>query len=240
MKLYEVKGTEPHFTGNLGNAKHRWGLPGIQTCAVCRAGGAIVGLQYPCVDLSGLAAKELEKLSNSWPVPFEEFLRLRELVRPLAPPGALLEPGTRFGPLEGIASGHFGQLFMQNPWSLYLRRESLERLQEVGIRGLKGCPLNVQFRVKRPPELWELELELHGRLHPNCLPLERLHPCPKCGNDPLTLPEKFWIDANSVPDSLDTFRLRDAPGLIIATERFVEAVHRLELCGVIFQELEAR
>lgn len=240
MKLYEVKGTAPHFTGNLGNAKHRWGLPGVQPCAVCRAGGAIVGLQYPCVDLSALPARELEKLSDSWPVPFEEFLRLRELVRPLAPKDALLEPGTRLGPLEGPASGHFGQLFMQNPWSLYLRREALEQLQEAGVRGLEGCPLNVHFRVKRPPELLELQLELHGRFHPSCLPQERPPPCPKCGNDPLTLPEKFWLDITSVPAGLDVFRLKDAPGFIVATERLIEAVHRLELDGVTFHELEAR
>jgi uncharacterized double-CXXCG motif protein len=240
MKLYELKGTEPRFTGNLGNAKHPWGLPGVQPCAVCRAGGGIVGLQYPCVDLSALPAWELEKLSDSWPVPFEEFHRLRELVRPLAPTSALLEPGTRLGPLEGPASGHFGQLFMQNPWSLYSRREALERLHDAGVRGLKGCPLNVSFRVKRPPELRELELELHGRFHPDCLPPNRKPPCPKCGNDPLTLPERFWLDARSLPADLDVFRFLDAPGFIIATERFIEAVRRLDLDGVTFQELEVR
>lgn len=240
MKFYEFKGTEPRFTGNLGNAKHKWGLPGVQPCAVCRAGGAIVGLQYPCVDLSVLPATELEKLSDSWPVPFAEFLRLRELVRPLAPTGALLEPGTRLGPLEGPASGHFGQLFMQNPWSLYSRREALEQLHDAGMRGLKGCSLNVSFRVKRPPELRELELELHGRFHPDCLPPDRKPPCPKCGNDPLTLPERFWLDAKSLPTDLDLFRFLGAPGIIIATERLVETVRRLDLAGITFQELEVR
>lgn len=240
MKLYEFKGTEPRFTGNLGNAKHKWGLPGVEPCVACRAGGGIIGLQYPCVDLSALPTSELEKLSDSWPVPFEEFLRLRELVRPFAPTGALLEPGTRLGPLEGPATGHFGQLFMQNPWSLYVRREALERLQDAGVRGLKGCPLSVRFRVKRPPELRELELELHGRFHPDCLPPDRKPPCVKCGNESLTLPERFWLDVSSLPSDLDVFRFLAAPGFIIATERFVEAVRYLELDGVIFQELEVR
>jgi uncharacterized double-CXXCG motif protein len=129
---------------------------------------------------------------------------------------------------------------MQNPWSLYLRREALEQLQDAGVRGLKGCPLNVSFRVKHPPELLELELELHGRFHPGCLPQDRKPPCPKCGNDPLTLPERFWLDAKSLPTGLDVLRFLDAPGFIIATERFVEAVHRLGLDGVTFQELEVR
>jgi uncharacterized double-CXXCG motif protein len=239
MRIYELKGTAPHFTGNLGNAKHRWGLPGVEPCSLCRAGGAIVGLQYPCVDLSALPASELAKLTDSWPVPFEEFLRLRELVRPWAPKDALLEPGARLGPLEGTASGQFGQLFMQNPWSLYLRREALARLQEAGVRGLEGCPLKVHFRVKSPPELRELQLELHGRFHPSCLPRERLPPCPRCGNDSLTMPETFWLDINSVPADLDVFRLKEAPGCIVATERLVEAVHSLKLDGVMFRELEA-
>src|SRR3712207_8507417 len=68
-------------------------------------------------------------LFRSWPVPYEEFVRLRELVRPLAPPGAVLKPGTGFGPLMGSATGHFGQLFMQNPWSLYRSEEHTSELQ---------------------------------------------------------------------------------------------------------------
>lgn len=69
--------------------------------------------------------------------------------------------------------GYFGQLFMQNPWSLYMRREALERLQQAGIRGLQGCPINVRFRQKNHPHLLELQLELHGQYHARgrrCLP----------------------------------------------------------------------
>ncbi len=240
MKFYELKGTEPRFTGDLGHTKHKWGLPGVQPCALCGVGGAIVGLQYPCVDLSSLPPPVLEKLSDSWPVPFEEFARLRVLVRPLAPKDAVLEPGTRFGPLEGTASGHFGPLFMQDPWSLYLRREALEQLREVGIRGLQGCALDVRFRTKRAPELWEVQLELHGRFHPDCLGGSRQPRCSRCGNDPSPLPAPFWLDATSLPTHLDVFRFLDAPGFIIASERWVDAVRRLELEGVIFQELEVR
>ena len=34
--------------------------------------------------------------------------------------------------------------------------------------------------------------------------------------------------------------MEDVPGVILVTERFVEAVERLELDGVTFRELEAR
>jgi uncharacterized double-CXXCG motif protein len=240
MKLYELKGTEPRFSGDLGNTKHPWGLPGVEPCPVCRAGGGRGGLEYPCVDLSSLPAPELKKLSDSWPVPEQEINRLRELVRPLVPDWAVLEPGARFGPTQGAGSGVFGQLFMQDLWSLFMRREALERLQAAGIRGLQACPINVRFRVKQPPELMELQLELHGRFHPDCLAPDRSPPCPRCGNETAPLPERFFLDARSLPEHVDVFRFRDAPGFIFATGQFVDAVRRLELDGIIFQEREVR
>ncbi|EPX59310.1 hypothetical protein D187_003214 [Cystobacter fuscus DSM 2262] len=39
---------------------------------------------------------------------------------------------------------------------------------------------------------------------------------------------------------MDIFRLADASTRIIANERLVDAVRRLELDGVVFKELEAR
>jgi len=239
VKFYEViRDMQPRYTGSLTNASHKWGLPGVQPCPACRGGGGIVGLQYPCVDLTGIP-EEL-KFLDSWPVPFEEYVRLREMVRPLVPKNAILEPGTRFGPLVGTGSGYFGQLFMQNPWSLYARPKALERLLAAGLRGLQGCPIAVRFRRRSPPELLELQLELHGRFHPDCLPPDREPPCSVCGNDPLTVPEKFWLLAESLPEDVDIFRFLDGPGFIFASERLVEAVKHLELDGVLFQEVEAR
>jgi uncharacterized double-CXXCG motif protein len=129
---------------------------------------------------------------------------------------------------------------MQDPWTLYMRREALERLQDAGIRGLQGCPINVRFRVKRPPELMELQLELHGRFHPDCLSPDRSPPCPRCGNETAPLPDWFLLDATSLPTHLDVFRFRYSPGFIFATERLVDAVRRLELDGVNFREREVR
>ncbi|HEX8703590.1 MAG TPA: double-CXXCG motif protein [Myxococcaceae bacterium] len=240
MKFYRPRqDTSPRYTGKL-NARHPWGLPGVEPCPTCRTGGGIGGLEYPCVDLSGLPHHELKKLSAPWPVPREELSRLRDLVRPLAPRSAVLEPGTKFGPLTGSGSGHFGQLFMPDPWSLYARREALERLQGATIHGLHGCPLNVRFRGKHPPELMELQMEVHGQFHPDCLPPHRTPPCPTCGNDFLKLPERPILAIESLPTSLDVFRLAAWATLIIVTERLVDTVLHLELDGLMFQELEAR
>ena len=126
--------------------------------------------QYPFVDLSVLPSEEQEKLLDSWPVPHEEFIRLRELVRPLAPPSAVLKTGATFGPLQGTGLGYFGQIILQSPWFFCIRREALERLQGAGVRGLVGCPTQVRFRTKHAPELRELQLEVHGGFHLDCLP----------------------------------------------------------------------
>ena len=241
MKFYRIRGDEaPRCTGNL-NAAHKWMLPGIEPCSGCGLGGKSSSAQYPCVDLSHLPEEERKKLSDPWPVPREEFVRLPELVRPLVPPGAELLPVTAFGPLTGTATGHFGQLFMQNPWSLYLRREALEKLQAAGMRGLQGCPLNVRFRQKNHPELLDLQLALRGRFHPDCLPRDREPPCPTCGEDKgYSLPQPPILAAGSLPADLDVFRLADWSSLIIASERMADTVRRLELDGVVFQALESR
>jgi uncharacterized double-CXXCG motif protein len=241
MKFYELqRDPSPRYTGNL-NAAHKWALPGVDPCPVCDLQSeAHTMAQYPCVDLSVLPPEDQEKLLDAWPVPHEEFNRRRELVRPLAPPGAVLQPGAVFGPLQGSGLGYFGQLIMQNPWSLCMRREALERLQEAGIRGLRGCPTQVRFRTKHAPDLRDIQLESHGRLHPDCIPPEKPR-CPTCNVDKgFVLPERYWFDAASLPEHVDIFRLGEDSGSIVANERLADTVRRLELDGVVFKEIEAR
>lgn len=241
MKFYRAEEDRAAgYTGSL-RAVPRWGFPGITACPDCGAGGGAAGLQYPCVDLSSLSEPERRELEDPGrQVPFDEFLRLRERVRPFAPAWARLEPGADFGPPTGTASGTFGSLFMQNPWSLYLRREALDQLVRAGVRGLSGCPMDVRFRGKNPPELLAVQLKPHGRFHPDCLPPDRAPPCSTCGNTRHALPESPVLDAASLPEHVDLFRLADWTTWIVASEHLVEAVRRLELDGVRFRELEAR
>lgn len=241
MKFYALeRDPSPRYTGNL-NAAHKWGLPGVERCPVCDLPPEEYTMgQYPCVDLSTLPPQDQGKLSDSWPVAREEFIRLRELVRPLAPAYAVLTSGARFGPLQGSGLGYFGQLVMQNPWSLCMRREALERLQSAGVRGLNGCPTQVRFRTRHAPDLRDIQLEIHGRFHSDCLPPPN-PPCPTCGVVMgSSVPDPYCLDAASLPRHVDIFRLADASTRIIANERLVDAVRRLELDGVVFKELEAR
>jgi uncharacterized double-CXXCG motif protein len=223
------------YTGTL-RATHKWRLPGVR-CSECGATWAGSATGYPRVDLS--SHPEEKEFKEARPEPFDEFVRLRELVRPLSPPGAQLLPGAKFGPLVGTALGTFSQIFLYDPDMPLIQREALEQLQAEGIRGLKGFPTQLRFRQKQHPELLELELLPHGQLHPDCTP-ERPPPCPKCEHAPFRLPDDLILDEASLPTDTDLFRLSDFETVFIGTERFVDEVRRLELDEVDIRELPLR
>ncbi|MCY1018937.1 double-CXXCG motif protein [Pyxidicoccus sp. MSG2] len=219
------------------DAWHKLVLPGVR-CHACGVTWSDVGHEYPSIDLSQLP--EHREFEKARPEPFPEFARLRELVRPLAPPNAELPPGTGFGPLVGRASGTFGPIVWVVGRKLLLRRDALERLQAEGVRGLLGCRTALRFRKKDAPELLELQIEPHGRLHPDCIPPDVPPPCPTCGRHGFRRPDEPILDAASLPPELDLFRVGNFATMMIGTERFMEAVRRLELDGITFRELRTR
>ncbi|NVJ09104.1 hypothetical protein HUW63_28210 [Myxococcus sp. AM001] len=230
--LHETKAPTAGF-----DATHKWRLPGVR-CHTCGATWSSAGHQYPAVDLSQLP--ERREFEKARPEPFPEFERLRELVRPLAPPHAELPPGTHFGPLVGPASGKFGPFTSLGDVLWVVRQDALERLQAEGVSGLLGCRTELRFRQKDPPALLELQIEPHGRLHRDCLPPEVPPPCATCGWVYFRLPDEPILDAASLPPALDLFRVSDYSTVIVGTERFMNAVRRLELDGITFRELQTR
>lgn len=230
------KDKEAGYTGSY-NARHKWALTGVH-CPQCGSTWASGSAAYPSVDLSPVAGQA--DFETPRPEPYDEFVRLRELIRPLVPPGTQLLPGDEFGPLQGTAAGTFGQFLLHNPWTLLMRREAVERLQAEGMRGLRGYRTELRFRQKKPPELLEVEIFPHGRLHPDCLPPDRVPPCARCGWFGYSRPEEPILDAASMPTHTDLFRLADFDTTILCTERFREAALRLGLDGVVFREVPVR
>jgi uncharacterized double-CXXCG motif protein len=237
MHFYELRENRASgYTGDI-NAASKWGLPGAK-CPGCEVTWANAAVAYPCVDLS--QHPQQAEFVVPRPEPLHEFERLRELIRPLAPKGAPLPPGTRFGPLVGKAWGSFGSFFFQNPWTLVVRREAMEALQQAGIRGLPGRKPELKFRQKSDlPDLMELQLMPYGLLHADCL-LQPPAPCSRCGRDGAELPEQLVLDSASLPTHPDVFRLSDFESVLVGSERFKEAVQRLGLDGITFHELPLR
>ena len=231
------QGNSAERTGSI-EATHRWGLPGILRCPQCKATWSGSGKAYPSVDLTPMAA--LDNFEEPRAEPIEAYERLRELIQPLLPSGALLEPGTELGPLVGRAQGVFGSFAFSLPWVLLARREALERLQAEKLRGLHGHPTALRFRQRTPPEWLELELLPLGRLHPACLPTNRAPPCPRCHRSGLSLPGQPVLDEATLPSETDLFRLEDFSTLLVCTERFVTACQRLGLDGIAFRPVPTR
>ncbi len=237
MHFYWLRPSASPPHGGQIDATYSWGLPGVR-CPACGETWGDTAIAYPSVDLMSMPdrAQYEEPRAES----LEEYERLREHVRSRVPPGAPLRPGTRLGPLKGRAQGDFGA-FTWPTWEVLLvRREVLEQLQAEGVRGLKGCRTELRFRQKNPPELLELELWPWGRLHESCLP-PRPPPCNRCGRDGFRRPEQPILDAKSLPENVDLFRLDNFETLIVGSERFVAAVHRLQVTeGLVFSELPVR
>ena len=220
------------------NAAHKWMLPGV-TCPECKATWGGAGLGYPAVDLSGHSvAKKLSKARLE--EDFEEFERLRTQVRSLLPPDHPLLPGTTFGPLVGKARGPFSSFIHMYGGTLLVRPDSLEVLQGEGLRGLRGCRTEMRFSPKGVPELLDLHIEPRGLLHWDCIPRGTPPPCPKCGRHGFSLPEEPILDAASLPEDLDLFRLRNFSTVLVVTERFKDVVERHGLDGLSFRELPVR
>lgn len=221
------------------SAAPKWKLPGAH-CPLCDAiwGGA--GLSYPAVDLSQHPERqkfEKARLEKD----FAEFERLGSLVRPLIPPGGLLQPGTYFGPLVGRAQGRFGPLVLQQSgFDILIRRDALEALQTEGVRGLLGCRHELRFRQKDVPDLLNLQIETHGLLHPDCIPPGQATPCSKCGRQGFSLPAEPILDTASLPQHLDLFRLFNFFTVLVGTERFKQAVEKHAPQCLSFRELPLR
>jgi uncharacterized double-CXXCG motif protein len=152
----------------------------------------------------------------------------------------VVEPGSKFGPVQGTAHGRFGALFSYFDWHLLVRREALEKLQAQGLQGLKGCPTALRFRQRQPLELLELELLPVGQLHPGCFPSPPSPPCSRCLRRGLRLPDSPQLDPSTLPSYLDLFRLADFSTQIVCSERFADACHRLGLDGLAFLPFPVR
>lgn len=224
MRFYSWEGMHPSTPAGQVNGTHRWSLPGVR-CPECQETWANAALAYPSVDLSKhplRAQLEKPRLEKD----FEAFERLRESVRSLSP-GTVLEPGTRFGPIVGTARGNLGPIVQPLPWFVLMTRDAVASLQAEGIQGMRACRTELRFRQKHPPELLELELLPLGRFHAECIPPEQRRPCPRCGRLGFQLPEAPLLEAASLPQEVDVFRLASFPTVLVASERFVEGVRRL-------------
>jgi uncharacterized double-CXXCG motif protein len=235
-RFYVLRDDESSPWKGWFTAAHKWGLPGIH-CPQCDAIWNTPAIAFPCVDLTHHPERpKLEKARLE--KDFAEFERLRSTLRPLIPEGMPLDPGTTFGPSIGTITGELAPLvLLRSDFHMLVRRETLKLLQSENLRGLLGCPTRLRFRRRVGPEFLELQIEPHGLLHSDCIPPGKADPCPKCRRYDFSRPEHPILDAASLPQHLDLFRLANFPTVLVGTERFKEAVERHAPHCLSFREL---
>ncbi len=113
-----------------------------------------------------------------------------------------------------------------------------EALTESCVKGLVTVKTNVVPKGKRPFIHLELVLEPAVSMSLNGFP----EPCAGCGwLDTSGTDFEKWDDYEllgaTIPPELDLFRMKEYPGYIFATEKFVREAQRLQLTGVKFTEV---
>ncbi|MCY1003923.1 double-CXXCG motif protein [Myxococcus sp. MISCRS1] len=213
--LRERRGVERSKWSGSFHLDRQWGLPGVK-CPTCRETWAGVGYDYPSVDLSSLT--ERRELERAQCVPWEQFVKLRERVLPLVPPGAVVEPGTGFGALTGRAKGKFPPVVIHMPWLLLIQPAVLARL-----KGLTGAiPVPTRFKA-RPgvADLVELEVQPGGSIRG----VDAGNPCRTCGrgDSEMPLPPVDEMSLEKVPtvDFARVFRT-----IVVVSERVLERLGR--------------
>ncbi|MCP3101665.1 double-CXXCG motif protein [Myxococcus sp. K15C18031901] len=214
MRYYTLQEREKVRWSGGYDMGRRWALPGV-SCPMCSAQWGGGGYDYPAVDLSGLGqvAKLLERPRN---VPWAEFAALRDSVLPLVPQGAVVTPGSGFGPLTGRARGQFGPISVHMPWTLLVRPDVMRLLD--GLTGAVAVPAAFR-RVKSDGQLLELQVMPGGRL----VGEDRHKPCETCGRSSWVLPPPArWRLA--APPSTDFARATAT--VVVVSERVVERLER--------------
>ena len=217
------------------NASHKWGLPGV-ICPLCGETWISVGLNYPSVDLTGLPNEKRYREFNA--VALEKLEELITAIKPLLPQSAILRPGADLGPLVGTAQGKYSDFLWTNLWTLLVQNRVLDCLKEKGVNMPQAVPAILKHKRKETQEILELQIEPYTRIAASAYPSKVPPPCASCGREELKRPRKIVIERSSVPDHVDIFRGRDITTLLLATDRFVEAVRTLRLSNILFRKVE--
>ncbi len=222
------------LTVDIDDAAHPGGLPGV-TCPTCRAVWSQTGIAYPSVDPIHLGGRIPLEAEN---VPWEEYVRRRDIIRPYLPIGALILPGTEIGPLTGTARGRLADFAFSGPWNLLASPEAIDHLVRAEVTGLRAVATQITVPGgKRLPHV-ELEAQPHLRYAPQTIPADTQPPCPTCERWPVKPHRPLVFLADSWPDDHDVVRGREATTWIFVSPRFVEAVRSLGLRGATFTEVK--
>ena len=209
-------------------------LPTRIGCPDCGTYGAI-GPAHPSVDLGGWPGAEAltEPSAASW----RQFRELAERLAPAVGPGVHLVPGAEFGPFTGVFHGGPADLVFGPVHLLFATPAAVARLADSEVALPPAVPSHLRRRGRAPVELLEFDVPCGGRLASEGFALRALSPCATCGRWDRTL-ERVVLEEGSAPEGADLVRPVSHPTVVLASERFVAAVHAAELTGIAFERAD--
>jgi uncharacterized double-CXXCG motif protein len=202
-------------------AVHECSFPGV-SCDACGQTWAQTGIGYPT--LAGIC-RVLPKRPT--PLPIDQFLALKRDVQSLVRPDTVIAPGVGFGPLRGRIGDTPSSVQWATPWTLLVADDVLIALGERGVRLPRTAPAILRHARGTVTHLHELELEPRGTT--TAAEQQRATTCTRCGRTGVRWPDDVVLVASSLDEELDVFRLGDMTTMIVASERFMEA---LQACGL--------
>ena len=124
------------------------------------------------------------------------------------------------------------------PWILLARETAFRRLEESGMRGLLGVPVDLRFKDARKENYVEIEMRPRATIARHILGANTEASCLTCGYSKISLPDPLLLERTSIPMDMELFRGNELTTHIFATERFKVAVERLGLTGLPFEEIQ--
>ncbi len=215
----------------LIDAVHKYSIPGM-ICDICKSKWAVTGIQYPNIVLSNEYAEYEEYYSIRKPYPWQTHHEMKPTTDNLFKDMFVL-PGTKFGPLQGIAKGRFYDFAWLNPWTLLVSYNAYELLKKEDIKLPKVAKTKIVMNDKRDFDYYEFQIIPKARILD--YPIEK---CERCGRIPITMPDKIKISISPKLLDEEVFRIVELPTAIIVTENFKNIVEKLEFKDICFTKIE--
>ncbi len=229
MNYFEM--TYDNATNYLIRAIHQYCVPGI-ICNVCNSSWLAIGLQYPKVNINESCMQYKDYYSRPKPYQWAVHHEMKPATDKIFNDLFVL-PGTRFGPLRGIAHWNGYDFAWPNPWTPLISFKAYQQLKEQNINLPAIAP--TQIRMSDQSDFKYYEFQIHAKA---ALMDSNVKTCKRCGKNSITKPDHLKISI--VPEQLDEeiFRIKELPEIIIVTENFKKAVEKLKLQDICFKKVK--
>ncbi len=232
--IFEVVPSERYVERTPVEGAHEVSLPALR-CGVCGSTWKSVGESYPTAQLvEEIRAKaEARKVLD-----IAAFDELRATLRRLVPTDAPLYPGATLGVFTGKVSGRAHDVLWHESWTVFISQGSWDALVRQGVRLPSGTRARLSFKVGSTEVHYiEPEALLCVNLSRSGLKQRERQPCRTCGRQSGGFAEFLVDPAEALPDTTDLARAANNPAVLLASERFANAVRTLGLTGLACKPL---